>query len=219
MGYKMINIIFFLLMNELKNYIRLNEMYRKKQYRRLIDAKLRNIENKYINYLSLFNKKKYEIVIAKYNEDISWSYPYKHLTTIYNKSDIKYPNSKKLSNVGRESHTYLYHIISNWDNLAEITLFTQGELSNEHRTFPIPAYFLLSPSYVSNIGEQGIIFKNGNRNYLRHHGKWLNEYINKEMKPAIISFQDFWSIFSDNSDINFDKCCGVMELFFQYHAN
>lgn len=192
-------------MDGLKDYIRLHEMYKKKQYRKLIYTKLRNFENNYINYLSLFNKKKYEIVIAKYNEDISWSYPYKHLTTIYNKSDIRCPNSKKLSNVGRESHTYLYHIISNWDNLAETTLFTQGELSNEHQTFPVPIYFLLPNLYVSNIKEQGILFKDKDNHYLRHQGKWLNEYKNKEMKPAIISFKDFLSIFSDDNEINFGR--------------
>ena len=32
----------------------------------------------------------------------------------------------QLPNVGREAHTYLHHIVSNWDNLAEYTLFLQG---------------------------------------------------------------------------------------------
>jgi hypothetical protein len=33
-----------------------------------------------------------------------------------------------LPNVGRESHSYLTHIIRNWDDLAEWTVFTQGSL-------------------------------------------------------------------------------------------
>ena len=31
-----------------------------------------------------------------------------------------------LKNVGRCDHTYLYHIIQNWDNLADVTIFTKG---------------------------------------------------------------------------------------------
>ena len=82
---------------------------------------------------------------------MSWSKPGKHLTTIYNKSDTYYPNSIKLSNLGRESQTYLYHIILNWDNLAEKTLFTQGSLSSDYRPYPIPIYFLTNKHFVSNI--------------------------------------------------------------------
>jgi len=76
-----------------------------------------------------------EIVIARYNEDLSWlkKIPKSIKITIYNKgldnieiSDIKY-NIIKLPNIGRESHTYLYHIINNYDNLAHKTIFCQGD--------------------------------------------------------------------------------------------
>lgn len=193
-------------MNEFQEYIKINEMFRKRQYRKLLFPRLKNIENKYLKYLSRQNKKKYEIVVAKYKEDISWSKPYQNLITIYNKSDKYFPGSIKLTNLGRESQTYLYHIIKNWDNLAEITLFTQGELSSEHNPFPVPVY-LLSPSYyVSNIREVGIEFRDGNGNHLKHSNKWLREYKKKEMSPAIITFSDFWSIFSQNK-IDYNKLC------------
>ena len=80
-------------------------------------------------------KLKIEIVIARYNEDLSWlkKIPKSIKITIYNKgldnieiSDIKY-NIIKLPNIGRESHTYLYHIINNYDNLAHKTIFCQGD--------------------------------------------------------------------------------------------
>ena len=32
-----------------------------------------------------------------------------------------------MPNVGRESHTYLYHIVENYDNMADWTVFTQSE--------------------------------------------------------------------------------------------
>jgi hypothetical protein len=77
---------------------------------------------------------KYHIVIARYNENIDWI---KYINTnlfdifIYNKgNDINNNNLNykiiKLDNVGRESHTYLYHIINNFDNLPEKIIFTQA---------------------------------------------------------------------------------------------
>ncbi|KAF2083953.1 hypothetical protein K490DRAFT_76185 [Saccharata proteae CBS 121410] len=37
-------------------------------------------------------------------------------------------NVTKLPNVGRESHTFLHHILSNWNDLAAQTLFIQAEV-------------------------------------------------------------------------------------------
>lgn len=69
-----------------------------------------------------------ECVIARYNEDISWIKELKNKKiTIYNKGNNDIPNKFiKLPNIGRESHTYLTHIIKNYDNLADITIFTQA---------------------------------------------------------------------------------------------
>ena len=78
---------------------------------------------------------KIEIVIARYNEALSWlkKIPKSIKITIYNKGEdivkitgIKY-DIIKLPNIGRESHTYLYHIINNYDNLAHKTIFCQGD--------------------------------------------------------------------------------------------
>lgn len=83
--------------------------------------------NKTIN-----NKKKLEIVIARYDEDLKWilnNSKYAQHATIYNKGENNINTlltSIPLQNVGRESHTYLYHIINNWDNLADRTIFFQG---------------------------------------------------------------------------------------------
>ena len=75
-------------------------------------------------------KGKVEMVIARYNEDLGWlkDVPKNIKITIYNKGedDISYPYIR-LPNIGRESHTYLYHIINNYDNLAERTIFCQGD--------------------------------------------------------------------------------------------
>lgn len=68
-----------------------------------------------------------DVVISKYKEDISWV---KNITKsklfIYDKSDDVIPGHIKLPNIGREAHTYLYHIINNYDNLSDYTCFLQG---------------------------------------------------------------------------------------------
>jgi hypothetical protein len=75
---------------------------------------------------------KTEIVIARYNENLDWLKKIKKSKdikiTVYNKGkdDINVPFIK-LPNIGRESHTYLYHIINNYNNLADQTVFCQGD--------------------------------------------------------------------------------------------
>jgi len=67
------------------------------------------------------------LVIAKYKEDISWTNKIKgHKITIYDKSDSPITNSIKLPNIGRETHTFLHHIVENYDNLDDVTVFLQG---------------------------------------------------------------------------------------------
>jgi len=95
--------------------------------------KIENFDKKYENQ---------EIVIARYNEKLEWinQEPFnRHPIIVYNKSDnenFSKNNVKKivkLSNIGRETHSYLYHIIENYDNLSDVTIFLPGsaELSNK----------------------------------------------------------------------------------------
>ncbi len=69
-----------------------------------------------------------QYVIARYQEDISWANSVSNCI-IYNKSTSQ-PNTihpvVSLPNVGREGHTYLHHIISNYDKLDDYTVFLQG---------------------------------------------------------------------------------------------
>jgi len=71
------------------------------------------------------------IVIARYNEPIEWTSGIIKLAKyiIYNKGsklDYSLPVIH-LPNIGREGHTYLYHIINNYDNLSDYTMFLQGQ--------------------------------------------------------------------------------------------
>ncbi|KIX04639.1 uncharacterized protein Z518_05509 [Rhinocladiella mackenziei CBS 650.93] len=86
-----------------------------------------------------------DLVIAHYNESLAWLSSCSRLATIYSKGDRPqtsqdnspvYREVKALPNWGRESHTYLHHIVHNYDNLAEVTLFLQGNIHDENNGTP-----------------------------------------------------------------------------------
>lgn len=110
------------------------------------------IKSRFLGYMNIkmaqvnvkeANKKSLGIVIAHYNENLQWI---KYLVSEYRKQDFLtinvyiYSKGKKckhigsvhnirhfkLKNVGRESHTYLYHMIQNYEKLDDITLFITG---------------------------------------------------------------------------------------------
>jgi len=83
-----------------------------------------------------------DIIISRYNENLSWinEPPFnKFRYIVYNKGtddNFEKNNVKKiiqLPNVGRCDHTYLYHIVYNYHNLANINVFFPGSLNNEHK--------------------------------------------------------------------------------------
>ena len=67
------------------------------------------------------------IVVARYNEDLEWTTQFSNVI-IYNKGTQLSDdfNQTCLNNVGREGHTYYKHICDNYDNLADYTIFLQG---------------------------------------------------------------------------------------------
>ena len=75
------------------------------------------------------------LIISRFNEDIRWLEKIKGFKIIiYNKgeklSNDKFKNIINLNNVGRESHTYLYHIVNNYSNLDDINIFLQGSVDD-----------------------------------------------------------------------------------------
>jgi hypothetical protein len=82
-----------------------------------------------------------EIVLARYDEDISWlDGAHMPFTTVYDKGGeaggednsgtLAALNAtgrvKALPNVGREGHTFLWHVVNNYDTLADWTVFSQA---------------------------------------------------------------------------------------------
>lgn len=68
-----------------------------------------------------------DLIISRYKEDISWITKLPNFINpiVYNKFDTN-NDGFSLPNVGREGHTYLHHIIKNYENLSEINIFCQG---------------------------------------------------------------------------------------------
>ena len=127
---------------------------RNKQYfdsynhKQMEDEELKNkkYDKKYsvLNYLYNQNpnilKKNIEIVVSRYNENLDWihQYPFNQFEYIvYNKGFNEKFNKKNvkkvisLPNVGVCDHTYLYHIVSNYDScsLRPITIFFPGSVN------------------------------------------------------------------------------------------
>jgi hypothetical protein len=96
-------------------------------------------------YVFMQNKnQQIQLVIARYNEDLEWlkeecfaKYPVICYNKGPNENFYKPKNMKvvHLENVGRCDHTYLYHIITNYDNLSKHTLFLPGSCNMDFKIF------------------------------------------------------------------------------------
>jgi hypothetical protein len=78
-----------------------------------------------------FNKNDLTVVVARYNEDVNWAFAYNDIVTLYNKGDrihdLNFDTIINIENIGREGHTYLHHIIENYNKLSSRVAFLQGD--------------------------------------------------------------------------------------------
>jgi hypothetical protein len=76
----------------------------------------------------------YKYIFARFNEDISWIKEDNNImknSIIYNKGEpLNISNEIFLENLGRDPESYLNYIIDNYDNLADICIFSQGRISD-----------------------------------------------------------------------------------------
>jgi len=75
------------------------------------------------------------IIISRFDENINWVNKHKNFKIlIYNKgtklSSKVSAQIINLENVGRESQTWLYHIVNNYENLDEYNIFLQGRIDD-----------------------------------------------------------------------------------------
>jgi hypothetical protein len=83
-----------------------------------------------------------DIIVSRFNENLDWinEYPFNRFKYIvYNKGDndhfeksnvIKIIN---IQNIGKNDHTYLYHIITNYDTLSNILVFFPGSININYK--------------------------------------------------------------------------------------
>ncbi len=73
-----------------------------------------------------YESSKVAAVVARYSEDLKWIDDLCCTTTVYNKGQSPVDGATTLSNIGRESHSYLTHIVRNYPDFPEFTVFLQG---------------------------------------------------------------------------------------------
>jgi hypothetical protein len=69
-----------------------------------------------------------QLVVSHYEKDLTWIKKVSDYIDIvvYDKSG-NYSEYNKLENVGREPHSYIHHIIENYNSLSEWTIFSQDD--------------------------------------------------------------------------------------------
>ncbi|KUJ21280.1 uncharacterized protein LY89DRAFT_694833 [Mollisia scopiformis] len=63
---------------------------------------------------------------------------------------------RRLPNTGREGGTYLHHIVSNWDTLAEKTMFIQAHAHNMRELIPHINSYLVPQTGMLSLGFTGV---------------------------------------------------------------
>ncbi|XP_038053542.1 uncharacterized protein LOC119725991 [Patiria miniata] len=141
----------------------------------------------------------YEIVISHFNEKLDWMKPLADHSHVYHKGKDKGPpfdvyKLEKLPNVGREAHTYLYHIIQNYDKLASITVFLQGtDPGGEHRQwcFPTAMAFVQRAKKHKYCKSRHSLYGDWGR--ISHISKWLKSLQNGQMRRANLTMGEFYT--------------------------
>jgi hypothetical protein len=148
----------------------------------------------------------YKIIVARYNENIDWLNCEISNCIIYNKGDkLDIENEICLENVGRESETYLHYIITNYDNLPDVVVFTQAKISDHKGSDDV--------NYLINIKNEALK-DSKSQNFFRHNDRGKNIYFDKEwnLRNNCYFLQDnyknnnpitFFEWFKNNIDINY----------------
>jgi len=131
------------------------------------------------------SQRDFEIVVAHFKENLDWTKPYHKHLTIYHKNP---QDSPSIPNVGRESHTYLHHIIQNYDDLATMTLFTQGSIHDIGTYQPLWFYGLPTPFRQKTVKQFSQRYKNKPIQW----GKLTLGNYSKNMRPSPYTFGEWW---------------------------
>lgn len=134
-----------------------------------------------------------QLVIARHSEDLAWSDRLTVPVVVYNKGEPITTQHEliNLPNVGRESHTYLHHIVTRWDQLAEFTVFCQGNPS-DHLDGRTIGDFVHSPIDRLAVGRLVHIREWDDAGRLVHMGRWADLYASGEIAPAALTLAEWF---------------------------
>lgn len=138
------------------------------------------------------------LIIARYNENIDWLYEIlnRYMSihiTIYNKGEKLNIKNKKITekcilNRGHEAHTFLLHIIQNYETLSEVNVFLQANIEDHIQGDKY--------KYVDKLIEDTLkVGKSQNAQTTIYNGyKFrIREYNKKQLNPYICNFGDFFT--------------------------
>jgi hypothetical protein len=115
----------------------------------------------------------YKIIVARYHENINWLNSELKNCIIYNKGKkLNIENEVMLENVGRESETYLQYIITNYNNLPDIIVFTQARISDHKGRDDINYLLKIKNEALNNGKSQDILLHNDVGNSMHWDKEW-----------------------------------------------
>lgn len=151
------------------------------------------------------------IIAAHYNENIEWmtAIPEDVNVHLYTKSDIEIPkkisdlsNFKfyRLENIGNEGHTYLTHIVKNYESLEGLLYFIQAD-PHEHCTDFIQK---LEENFIGGISDFNLIttvYGINSESYDKHINHKYDNIKPEDIKNKI--FSDPWNDAEAADNINY----------------
>ena len=170
------------------------------------------------------------IVISRYNENLEWLREINDENfniIVYNKgvndNFVKFPNMTiiNLDNVGRCDHTYLYHVINNYNNLSNITIFLPGSGNMGHKLTKIKILMLLIKKYNSAVFLPNEVLRNVKEEM---YNFTMSEYAasdiqNKSLNPEtklelskIRPFGRWYEYYFNNIVIHNVSYCGIFSV-------
>lgn len=99
-----------------------------------------------------------KVIIARYREDISWAADLGYDYVVYDKGGSSAVNARRLENIGREGHTYLTHIVREYDTLAPVNVFLQGN-PFDHLDDQKKGSVEMLRSMIEDVVDRGVPFK------------------------------------------------------------
>ena len=92
------------------------------------------------------------LVVSRYEKDISWTNDFTNVY-LYNKGErLGLDNEIMLPNIGRESHTFIYHIATNYSKLEDITIFLQDNPFDHSPNILAQIQYIYTSEVLSEFG-------------------------------------------------------------------